>query len=160
MGMLARLPTRHGINSACHSVDKVACIKVNCNELNFSVRSGGVGVDPIEQHNFACSNRSVVPPHDLVVCTDVVVRQDDQTDISTLLFVVLLWSQRARRIAGKNFVRPRSAMELPDLAVARVDTYFDTSVELETKKRLELAHKTMTGMLTLEHPSGPAGKRP
>ena len=88
------------------------------------------------------------------------VRKDDQTDISTALFVVVTKSSKDCREELCQASEGGSATELLDLAVARVDAYFDTSAELETKKRLALAHQTMTGMLTLEHRSGPAGKRP
>jgi len=114
--MFASLPSCHSMSSGCHRLDKVACVKVGCNELDLSIRSQGVVINSMKPYNFASGDRSVVPPHDLLVCANVVVRQYDQLDRSTVVLVVLTKSSKDCWEEYCEASKSGSAAQLMDLA--------------------------------------------
>lgn len=120
------------MSSGCHCLDKVACVKVGCNELDLSVHSQGVVINSMKPRNFASGDRSVVPPHDLFVCANVVVRQDDQLDGSTVVLVVLMKGSKDCWEEHCEASKSGSAAQLVDLAAPHIDTNIDSSAALKT----------------------------
>lgn len=148
------------MSSGCHCLDKVACVKVGCNELDLSVHSQGVVINSMKPRNFASGDRSVVPPHDLFVCANVVVRQDDQLDGSTVVLVVLMKGSKDCWEEHCEASKSGSAAQLVDLAAPHIDTNIDSSAALKTRTQSGPIHQVTLGVLTLERRSGSTRKRP